>query len=306
MRQLIQLPLPWDLYLMMTTTMTVAGLVAGRPVYGGPTVSTMSVAVSVTVSVAGVVGVVSSTGGLSSDVGVTVGAVSGMSVGGSASSVSGGMSVGSVSGVVSVSSVSGGLPVRSVADGGMSVRSVSAGSVSGGVSVRSVSGVVSVRSVGVLDSVSGVSVGVTAVSVRSVSSVGGVAVGSGVSDTVSAVSVGVSVAVSVSSLVGTVSVINKVNSTEVSDSVFTTMGVVAVTLVLGSWGTWLIVSIAVRADHERVGIIVVESIVSTFANKSALVAVTFTTLGGLLLAGCGQCYESGYNNQYPHLARITV
>merc|ERR1711909_198819 len=261
MRQLIQLPLPWDLYLMMTTTMTVAGLVAGRPVYGGPTVSTMSVAVSVTVSVAGVVGVVSSTGGLSSDVGVTVGAVSGMSVGVSASSVSGGMSVGSVSGVVSVSSVSGGLPVRSVADGGMSVRSVSA---------RSVSGVVSVGSVS------------------------------------SGVSVGVSVAVSVSSLVGTVSVINKVNSTEVSDSVFTTMGVVAVTLVLGSWGTWLIVSIAVRADHERVGIIVVESIVSTFANKSALVAVTFTTLGGLLLAGCGQCYESGYNNQYPHLARITV
>merc|ERR1711909_57252 len=264
MRQLIQLPLPWDLYLMMTTTMTVAGLVAGRPVYGGPTVSTMSVAVSVTVSVAGVVGVVSSTGGLSSDVGVTVGAVSGMSVGVSASSVSGGMSVGSVSGVVSV------------------------------------------RSVGVLDSVSGVSVGVTAVSVRSVGSVGGVAVGSGVSDTVSAVSVRVSVAVSVSSLVGTVSVINKVDSTEVSDSVFTTMGVVAVTLVLGSWRTWLIVSIAVRADHERVGIIVVESIVSTFANKSALVAVTFTTLGGLLLAGCGQCYESGYNNQYPHLARITV
>jgi hypothetical protein len=63
--------------------------------------------------------------------------------------------------------------------------------------------------------------------------------------------------------VGTEAVVDQVDVTEVPIVVVVTVVVAAVLGVTSSRGAWLIVGVTVGADHERIVIFVVESIVAT-------------------------------------------
>merc|ERR1712140_160125 len=85
---------------------------------------------------------------------------------------------------------------------------------------------------------------------------------------------------SVSVSLGTVSIIYKVDSTEVRVSVAPSVRVASVGGVSGSWGTWLNVRVSVGAEDERVGVSEVDSVISTLAGISAFVLVVTAGSGG--------------------------
>merc|ERR1712179_799082 len=102
--------------------------------------------------------------------------------------------------------------------------------------------------------------------------------------------------VSVSVSLSSVTVIYKVDSTEVGVSVALSVRVASVGGVSGSWGTWLNVRVSVGAHHERAGVSEVDSVISALAGVSAVVLV--------LTAGSGSSDE-GEDDEGLHVAVVS-
>merc|ERR1712179_529384 len=75
---------------------------------------------------------------------------------------------------------------------------------------------------------------------------------------------------------GSITIVYQVNSTEVGVA----LSVAFDGGVSGSWGTWLNVRVSVGADHERSGVSVVDSVISTLAGVSAFVLVVTASSSG--------------------------